>query len=117
MHTSRISRPSLRAALFAVLAAAIALPLSAQKSASLYPPITTTGTSLEVTADPLVARMLDQVERRTGLPVVINTSLNTAGRPMVDSPRDALECFGSAPVDVLALGPYLIRRKTSFVSP
>jgi carbamoyltransferase len=35
-------------------------------------------------------------ERRTGVPVVINTSLNTAGRPMVDDPRDALECFGSA---------------------
>ncbi len=36
-------------------------------------------------------------ERRTGLPVVVNTVLNTAGRPMVDDPRDALECFGSAP--------------------
>ena len=46
-------------------------------------------------------------ERRTGLPVVVNTSLNTAGRPMVDDPRDALECFGSAPVDALAMGPFL----------
>jgi carbamoyltransferase len=60
--------------------------------------------------EPLVARMLDAVERRTGVPVVVNTSLNTAGRPMVDDPRDALECFGSAPVDALALGPFLIRR-------
>ena len=49
-------RPCLRAPLFAVLAAATALPLSAQSSQSLYPPITSTGTSLEVTADPLVAR-------------------------------------------------------------
>src|ERR1700758_477803 len=56
MHIPRIPCPSPRASLFALLAAAIALPLSAQKSASLYPPITTTGTSLEVTADPLVAR-------------------------------------------------------------
>ena len=46
----------LRAPLFVVLAAATALPLSAQSSQSLYPPITTTGTSLEVTADPLVPR-------------------------------------------------------------
>jgi len=46
----------LRAPLFTVLAAAIALPLSAQSSQSVYPPITTKGTSLEVTADPLVAR-------------------------------------------------------------
>jgi carbamoyltransferase len=29
---------------------------------------------------------------------------------MVDDPRDALECFGSAPVDALALGPFLVRR-------
>ena len=60
--------------------------------------------------EPLVARMLEAFERRTGLPVVVNTSLNTAGRPMVDDPRDALECFGSAPVDLLAIGPFVVRR-------
>ena len=61
--------------------------------------------------EPLMARVLAAVERRTGIPVVVNTSLNTAGRPMVDDPRDALECFGSAPVDALALGPFLVRRR------
>jgi carbamoyltransferase len=60
--------------------------------------------------EPLVAAMLGAFERRTGVPAVVNTSLNTAGRPMVDDPRDALECFGSAPVDALALGPFLVRR-------
>lgn len=59
---------------------------------------------------PVLARMLAEFDRRTGLPVVINTSLNTAGRPMVDSPRDALECFGSAPIDLLAIGSFLVRR-------
>jgi carbamoyltransferase len=59
---------------------------------------------------PALAELLDAFAARTGLPVVVNTSLNTAGRPMVDDPRDALECFGSAPVDVLVLGPFLIRR-------
>jgi carbamoyltransferase len=29
---------------------------------------------------------------------------------MVDSPRDALECFGSTPVDLLAIGPFTVRR-------
>jgi carbamoyltransferase len=62
--------------------------------------------------EPLVAQMLDAVERKTGVPVVVNTSLNTAGRPMVDSPRDALECFGSAPVDALAIGPFLLKRES-----
>jgi carbamoyltransferase len=60
--------------------------------------------------EPLVARMLECFEARTGVPVVVNTSLNTAGRPMVDDPRDALECFGSSPVDALAIGPFLLRR-------
>ena len=59
---------------------------------------------------PVLAEMLERFAARTGLPVVVNTSLNTAGRPMVDDPRDALECFGSAPVDVLVLGPFLVRR-------
>ncbi len=66
--------------------------------------------TVDPATDPLLARMLERFEARTGLPVVINTSLNTAGRPMVDDPRDALECFGSAPVDLLAIGPFLVRR-------
>jgi carbamoyltransferase len=60
-----------------------------------------------------VARMLRAFAQRTGVPVVVNTSLNTAGRPMVDDPRDALECFGSAPVDLLAIGPYVVRRSAA----
>ncbi|HZR15132.1 MAG TPA: carbamoyltransferase C-terminal domain-containing protein [Acidimicrobiia bacterium] len=63
--------------------------------------------------DPLTARVLEEFERRTGVPVLVNTSLNTGGRPMVDSPRDALECFGSTPVDLLAIGPYVLRRAGS----
>ncbi len=66
--------------------------------------------------EPLVARMLDEVDRLTGTPVVINTSLNTAGRPMVDDVRDALECFGSAPIDLLAIGSFAIRRWNAFAS-
>jgi len=65
---------------------------------------------------PHVARLLRAFERRTGVPVVVNTSLNTAGRPMVDSPRDALECFGSAPIDLLVMGPFVMRRPGSAIA-
>ena len=65
---------------------------------------------------PRLGRMLEAFRDRTGLPVVINTSLNTAGRPMVDDPRDALELFGSAPVDLLVLGPHLVRRSQLFAA-
>ncbi|MEW2327411.1 carbamoyltransferase C-terminal domain-containing protein [Micromonospora chersina] len=61
--------------------------------------------------EPVVAELLAEFERRTGLPVVVNTSLNTAGRPMVDTPREAMELFGSAPVDLLAFGPFAVHRR------
>jgi carbamoyltransferase len=64
--------------------------------------------------EPLVADMLAEFERLTGLPVVVNTSLNTAGRPMVDTPREAMELFGSAPVDLLAIGPFAVHRVSAF---
>jgi carbamoyltransferase len=66
--------------------------------------------TVDAGSEPLMARVLEGFERRTGVPVVVNTSLNTAGRPMVDDPRDALECFGSAPIDLLAIGPFVVRR-------
>jgi len=66
--------------------------------------------TVDAADEPLVARMLAALERRTGIPVAINTSFNTAGRPMVDDPRDALECFGASPITALAMGPFLVRR-------
>jgi carbamoyltransferase len=76
------------------------------------------GTARIQTVDPAetprVAALLSAFEQRTGLPVLVNTSLNTAGRPMVDDPRDALELFGSSPVDALVLGPHVVRRQDLF---
>jgi carbamoyltransferase len=60
--------------------------------------------------EPRLAGLLEAFERRTGLPVVVNTSLNTRGRPMVDDPQDALECFGSTPIDLMAIGRFVLRR-------
>jgi carbamoyltransferase len=71
--------------------------------------------SVDDDSEPLVAAMLRGFEARTGLPVVVNTSLNTAGRPMVDTPHDALELFGSAPIDLLAIGPFAVYRRGAFV--
>ncbi len=62
------------------------------------------------TGQPRLHATLTRFAERTGVPVIVNTSFNTAGRPMVDSPRDALECFGSSPIDLLAIGPFVVRR-------
>lgn len=66
--------------------------------------------TVDAAENPLLHRMLREFDTLTGIPAVVNTSLNTAGRPMVDSPRDTLELFGSAPVDLLALGSFVVRR-------
>ncbi len=47
---------------------------------------------------------------RTGVPVLINTSFNTLGEPIVCSPRDAVECFWTSAIDALVMGPFLLVR-------
>ncbi|WP_062887718.1 carbamoyltransferase family protein [Mycobacterium avium] len=66
--------------------------------------------TVDADTDPLLHATINRFAQHTGVPVVVNTSFNTAGRPMVDTPGDALEVFGSSPIDVLAVGPYLVRR-------
>jgi carbamoyltransferase len=61
-------------------------------------------------ANPLYHDLIGAFGRRTGVPVVINTSFNTRGKPIVCTPRDALECFYTSPLDVLAIGPFVIEK-------
>jgi carbamoyltransferase len=67
--------------------------------------------TVDAGAEPLLARLLAEFEALTGLPVLINTSLNTAGSPIVNSPREAVELLCSTLVDALAIGPFLVRRR------
>ncbi len=48
--------------------------------------------------------------RLTGVPVLVNTSFNTRGEPIVCTPRDALESFCTTALDVLAIGPFLLEK-------
>jgi carbamoyltransferase len=49
----------------------------------------------------------------TGVPVLINTSFNTRGEPVVCTPRDAIECFWASPLDALVIGPFIIEKRAS----
>jgi carbamoyltransferase len=57
--------------------------------------------------------LLRAFERRTGVPVLVNTSFNTRSEPMVCSPRDALECFWTSPLDALVIGSYLLEKRAA----
>jgi carbamoyltransferase len=54
--------------------------------------------------------LLQAFYQRTGVPVLINTSFNTRGEPVVCSPRDAVESFCSTPLDALAIGPFIVEK-------
>jgi carbamoyltransferase len=54
--------------------------------------------------------LLEAFERRTGVPVLVNTSFNTRGEPVVCTPRDALESFWTSPLDALVIGSYLVEK-------
>lgn len=58
----------------------------------------------------LLYDLLRAFEERTGVPVLVNTSFNTRGEPVVCSPRDALECFWTSPLDALVIGSYLVEK-------
>jgi carbamoyltransferase len=70
-------------------------------------------------AHPRFHRLLEAFERRTGVPVLLNTSFNVKGEAIVCSPRDALRTFCSTGLDALAIGRCLVEkpRAPTFVEP
>ncbi|GAB4054324.1 carbamoyltransferase family protein [Spirosoma litoris] len=50
---------------------------------------------------------------QTGVPVLINTSFNTRGEPIVCTPRDAVESFWTSPLDALVIGSFFLEKNTS----
>jgi carbamoyltransferase len=55
--------------------------------------------------------LLTEYARQTGVPGLLNTSLNVPGAPIVETPRDALAVLLASRLDALALGPWLIERR------
>ncbi|MDQ0141895.1 carbamoyltransferase family protein [Cupriavidus necator] len=60
--------------------------------------------------NPAYYDLLAAFERRTGVPILVNTSFNTRGEPIVCTPRDAVECFWTSPLDALVIGPFLLEK-------
>jgi carbamoyltransferase len=59
---------------------------------------------------PLYYDLVKAFQARTGVPVLVNTSFNTRGEPIVCSPRDAVECFWTSPLDALVIGSFLLEK-------
>jgi len=59
---------------------------------------------------PLYWRLLHRFGELTGVPVILNTSFNIKGDPIVCTPRDAIKCFYDTGIDHLALGSFLLNK-------
>jgi carbamoyltransferase len=57
--------------------------------------------------------LLKAFQARTGVPVLVNTSFNTRGEPIVCTPRDAVECFWTSPLDALVIGSFLLEKASA----
>ena len=61
--------------------------------------------------NPLYYDLINAFYKKTGCPVIINTSFNVRGEPLVASPEDAFRCFMRTEMDYLVLGNFLLNKK------
>jgi carbamoyltransferase len=66
--------------------------------------------SVSRTHNPRYHRLIAEFERLTGVPMVLNTSFNIRGEPIVHRPEQAIECFLKTGMDALFLGDYLLTK-------
>ena len=91
------------------------VPVKPEKR-SLIPAVThVDGTARLQTVDrdthPLYHRLLVAFGKRSGVPVLLNTSFNVRGEPIVCTPSDALSCYFRTGLDALVIGPFILTEK------
>ena len=61
--------------------------------------------------NPIFHAVISKFKEKTGCPIVVNTSFNIRGEPIVCTPTDAFNCFMGTDLDLLAIGNYLLKKK------
>jgi len=60
--------------------------------------------------NPLYYDLIEAYRKKTGVPIIINTSFNVRGEPIVCTPKDAITCFLTTAIDYLVIGSYLVKK-------
>ena len=60
--------------------------------------------------NPLYWRLISEFGKKTGLPVVLNTSFNVMGEPIVCSPREAIRCFYDNGLDSMVINNFVLEK-------
>jgi carbamoyltransferase len=66
--------------------------------------------TVEREINPLYWRLIDEFGKRTGVPVIMNTSFNLRGEAIVHTPTDAIRTFFSSGMDALVIGSFLVEK-------
>ncbi|MEM7360358.1 MAG: carbamoyltransferase [Pseudomonadota bacterium] len=61
--------------------------------------------------NPRYHQLISRFDELTGCPIVVNTSFNVRGEPIVCTPEDAFNCFMGTEMDVLAIGNFILRKE------
>ncbi|MBI5809387.1 MAG: carbamoyltransferase [Ignavibacteriales bacterium] len=61
--------------------------------------------------NPVYHRLIERFYEKTGCPVIVNTSFNVRGEPIVESPLDAYKCFMRTEIDILTLGNFILYKE------
>jgi carbamoyltransferase len=67
--------------------------------------------------NPRYHRLIERFYEKTGCPVIVNTSFNVRGEPIVCTPEDAWKCFTRTNMDYLVLGSWLIHKREQDLPP
>ena len=62
-------------------------------------------------SNPLYHKLITEFYNLTGIPVIINTSMNVRGEPIVNTPNDAFNCFMGTDLDYLVIGNFILDKK------
>jgi carbamoyltransferase len=65
---------------------------------------------IERADNPLYYDLIEEYRKLTGIPIILNTSFNVRGEPIVCTPQDAINCFLKTDIDQLVIGPYIISK-------
>ena len=66
--------------------------------------------TVDAATAPRYHALLEAFERKTSVPVVLNTSFNVKGEAIVCTPRDAIRCFAATGLDALAIGAFIVEK-------
>ncbi len=67
--------------------------------------------TVHASTNPLYHKVILKFKEMTGCPILVNTSFNVRGEPIVCTPTDAFKCFMGTEIDMLAIGNFLLKKE------